>query len=322
MLAPIGLAFPGRETPKPWAVHATTKASSQDTTATTMPEPPFFRYYPHLQPPADPRPMPAQTRNADPAGKIPFRTLLETIARHPNAGPIAQHHPAPAGPCMARRNSKLARVLRRGSSSSTTTSPNPPSLLPRRGPNSITSLEGRLACPDKRNSPFYRMPENLQGGLFTSGNIAFEKETFEQLGGFDEDLVVMEDLEIGHRIRTRGIPHTFCAGASAHHRAQKFGLGHLLWWSFHHRWGILYDYKTQAKPLSMPLPAAILHTLAKHILLLMRTTWHLFSQHDPNTWKNRWFWQIWGWVSLPLTLPCLISSEPKFRRMAQSSQKV
>ena len=183
-------------------------------------------------------------------------------------------------------------------------------------------LEGRLACPDKRNSPFYRMPENLQGGLFTSGNIAFEKETFEQLGGFDEDLVVMEDLEIGHRIRTRGIPHTFCAGASAHHRAQKFGLGHLLWWSFHHRWGILYDYKTQAKPLSMPLPAAILHTLAKHILLLMRTTWHLFSQHDPNTWKNRWFWQIWGWVSLPLTLPCLISSEPKFRRMAQSSQKV
>ena len=181
-------------------------------------------------------------------------------------------------------------------------------------------LEGRLICPDKRNSPFYRMPENLHGGLFTSGNLAFQKKTFEELGGFDQDLVVMEDLEMAHRIRKRGISQSFCAEAAVDHRAQAFGWSHLLWWAFHHRWSILYDYKTQAKSTTTPLPAAILQTLAKHILLLMRTTWHLFSQHDPATWRNRWFWQVWGWLSLPLTLPSLIASEPRFRRMVQSNK--
>ena len=113
-------------------------------------------------------------------------------------------------------------------------------------------LEGRLACPDKRNSPFYRMPENLQGGLFTSGNIAFEKETFEQLGGFDEDLVVMEDLEIGHCIRTRGIPTRSVQG-----RAHTTGPRNSDWATCSGgpstTAGVSSTpYKTQAKPLSMP----------------------------------------------------------------------
>ena len=175
-------------------------------------------------------------------------------------------------------------------------------------------LEGRIVCPDKCNSPFFRMPENLQGDLFTSGNIAFEKEIFERLGGFDEDLVVMEDLEIGHRIRTQNIPHNFCAGASVRHRAQRLGFSYLLWWAFHHRWSILFDYKVGAKSVETPLPTATFHSVAKHILLLARTTWHLFTQHDATTWKNRWFWQIWGWLSLPMTVPCLCLSEVRFRK--------
>jgi hypothetical protein len=49
----------------------------------------------------------------------------------------------------------------------------------------------------------------------------------------------------------------------------------------------------------------------------LRTTWHLFSQHDPQTWKNRWFWQLWGWISLPLTLPSLWIAELQFRKLMQ-----
>jgi glycosyltransferase involved in cell wall biosynthesis len=179
------------------------------------------------------------------------------------------------------------------------------------------ALEGKIVCPDKLNSPFYRMPENLHGGLFTSGNLAFEKNAFFELGAFDEDLVVMEDLEIAYRVKAKGYKHTFCEGAAVDHRAQRFGWNHLLWWAFHHRWTILYDYKIGAKSLSLSIPAASLKTTIKHLVLLLRTTWHLFSQHDPKTWKNRWFWQLWGWVSLPLTLPSLWIAELQFRKLMQ-----
>ena len=183
------------------------------------------------------------------------------------------------------------------------------------------ALEGRIVCPNKQNSPFHRMPENLEGGLFTSGNLAFERSAFFELGAFDEDLVLMEDLELAHRVRRYDVKHAFCADAAVNHRAHQFGWGHLVWWALHHRWGILYDYKIGEKKLSMPVLVAILQTTTKHLVLLLRTTWHLFSQHDPQTWKNRWFWQVWGWLSLPLTLPSLWISEFKFRNLLRQSSK-
>ena len=168
--------------------------------------------------------MPAQTRNADPAGKIPFRnpcwrrwpghpergtyshsTIPAIWVKGPRKGPAANRNPS-----RAQSQGDVAHLHRRRHRARThlrlkATTPWPKQALTR-------SSKGAL--PAQINAtPFYRMPENLQGGLFTSGNIAFEKETFEQLGGFDEDLVVMEDLEIGHRIRTRGHPpHVLCRG--------------------------------------------------------------------------------------------------------------
>lgn len=174
-------------------------------------------------------------------------------------------------------------------------------------------LEGKIICLDKRNSPFYRMPENLTGNIFASGNIAFLKSAFVNLGGFDEDLVVMEDLELGDRMRKNSIPHTFCEMAAVNHPAQKIGLRYLLWWAIHHRWMILYDYKRGVKTNTTSLLLSILKTTSNHMLLMLRTTWHLVSQHDPLTWKNRWFWQAWGWICLPITLPALWITEIQFR---------
>jgi GT2 family glycosyltransferase len=192
--------------------------------------------------------------------------------------------------------------------------------------NAITGqyrvLEGKLVCPDKRNSPFYRMPENLVGGLFMSGNLAFERETFFHLGAFDEDLVIMEDLEMANRIRRHGIPHYFCPEAVVDHRAQRIGWKHMLWWSTHHKWSILYDFKTGNRNLPSSPSLSVVPTCARHLVLLLRTTWHLFSQHDPATWKNRWFWQAWGWICLPVSLSALSLAEFQFHRLLKSKQSL
>ena len=180
-------------------------------------------------------------------------------------------------------------------------------------------LEGKIICPDKRNSPFYRMPENLTGNIFPSGNIAFQREVFDQLGGFDEELVVMEDMEIAHRIRKKGIAHTFCPEAAVDHRAQRIGWKYMLWWASHHRWSILFKYKIDRKRLETPMFLAALQSCFSHVLLLSRTSSHLISQHDPASWKNRWFWQAWGWLSLPYTLVCLVVSEYLFRKIVRKN---
>lgn len=178
-------------------------------------------------------------------------------------------------------------------------------------------LEGKITCPDKRNSPFYRMPENLTGNIFASGNIAFLRSTFTALEGFDEDLVVMEDMEMAHRIKASGITHKFCPGANVDHKAQPIGWKYMLWWAKHHRWGILYDFKTGKRNPLDPIYSSMVQTSLKHVVLLLRTTWHLVSQHDPATWKNRWFWQIWGWMCLPFTMVNLCAAEIQFRKLAR-----
>ena len=180
-------------------------------------------------------------------------------------------------------------------------------------------LEGKILCPNKRNSPFYRMPENLTGNIFASGNIAFHRNTFNELGAFDEDLVVMEDMEMAHRIRASGITHKFCPRAVVDHRAQPLGWKYMVWWAKHHRWGILYDFKTGKRNPSAPIFSSMVQTCLKHLVLLLRTTWHLVSQHDPATWKNRWFWQVWGWICLPYTMVNLCASEIQFRKLARDS---
>ena len=227
MLALIGLAFLGRETPQnpgPYTPQPRHPQKAGHHRHNLMPEPPFFSVIiPTCNRPQTLAQCLRKLETQTPQAKFHFETLVGDDSPDTRTRDLlAQHHPrviwvkGPRKGPPPTATKPRAKPRGRGSSSSTTTpSPNPPSLKattpwPKQAPHKI--LEGRLACPDKRNSPFYRMPENLQGGLFTSGNIAFEKETFEQLGGFDEDLVVMEDLEIGHRIRTRGIPHTFCAG--------------------------------------------------------------------------------------------------------------
>ena len=202
--------------------------------------------------------MPAQTLETQtPQAKFHFETLVGDDSPDTRTRDLlAQHHPrviwvkGPRKGPAANRN----QAARKAKGTwlifiDDDTEPEPAFLesyhaMAQTGTHKV--LEGRLACPDKRNSPFYRMPENLQGGLFTSGNIAFEKEIFERLGGFDEDLVVMEDLEIGHRIRTQNIPHNFVQVQASATERKGWTLATFYGGPFH-RWSILFDYKVGAK---------------------------------------------------------------------------
>jgi hypothetical protein len=57
--------------------------------------------------------------------------------------------------------------------------------------------------------------------------------------------------------------------------------------------------------------------LWRFTLGLMRTTWHLFSRHDPANWRRRWFWQAWRWLTFPLFAPYVVFWHLRFRRMLE-----
>ena len=81
-------------------------------------------------------------------------------------------------------------------------------------------IEGKIICPDKKNSIFVRQPENYNGGVLASGNFAIRKYLFNDLGGFDEEFQIMEDIEFAARLRLHGKSFNFCENAIAFHPRQ------------------------------------------------------------------------------------------------------
>ena len=110
-------------------------------------------------------------------------------------------------------------------------------------------VEGKITCPDRIDSPFCICPYNYPGAFFT-GNLAVRRDLFVMLGGFDEDLGRLEDLEFGHRIRTLGLKTTFVDGAVAFHPRLRQGFAEHWRRSLQRRWFALYRLKTgQGLPL-------------------------------------------------------------------------
>jgi len=182
-------------------------------------------------------------------------------------------------------------------------------------------LEGKITCQEKANSPFRRQVQNLSGGILITGNLALRRELFLRLGPFDEDLKIAEDLELAHRLRTGGARIGFCAEATVDHPSQPTGWRHFWTNTFHRRWFVLYRYKLEGSGLlKNPLPLALARTTCEEFIFWLRVTWHLFSQHDPGTWRFHWFWTLWGWLSLPVTLPCIWFWECRYRNAIRNGE--
>jgi GT2 family glycosyltransferase len=181
----------------------------------------------------------------------------------------------------------------------------------------VDVVEGETAIPNERDSPFYYAPHNLTGGLYWTCNLAVRRSVFTAIGGFDEDLNEQcEDMEFAHRISTASFRTVFRSDARAWHPMRHIGWRGVWRATLRKRWHRLYSLKVRRSPSSgYRLLPTILRTSGEILTNLLRTTWHLVSRHDPARWKSRWFWEVWGWVTLPLLLPYLVVWDLRFRRM-------
>ncbi len=180
-------------------------------------------------------------------------------------------------------------------------------------------VEGKTIAPERKDDPLKYYVENLTGGMFWSCNLAIRREVFWQLGGFDEDFLEAggEDMEFAFRLQSRNLRTTFAQDAIVFHPSRDVTLRFFLWRTRLTRWKLLYDLKTEQRNLSLNTPAAIVVTRLAYELCvdLIRTTWHIFSKHDRERWRQQLFNQSCKWISFPFLLPYLLMWELRFRRM-------
>jgi GT2 family glycosyltransferase len=181
-------------------------------------------------------------------------------------------------------------------------------------------IEGRTIAPDREDNPFKYYVENLNGGSYWSCNLAIRREAFSQLGGFDEDFLEAggEDMEFAHRIRNSLWRTVFSSDVLVIHPSRDLTLRMLFWRTFLIRWILLYHLKIgQGLPLSASKLRVALGVVNDFSIDLLRTTWHLFSKHDPKRWRSQVCDQAWKWITFPVVLPYLIVWELRFRKMLQ-----
>jgi GT2 family glycosyltransferase len=178
-------------------------------------------------------------------------------------------------------------------------------------------IEGRILVRDKIDSPFRRQPENNVGGVYWSGNLSIRRDAFISIGAFDEDYeAACEDMDLAHRIRSRGLCAKFASEAVVWHPSHVETLSAMIRRLKLFRWHLLYRLKIGASaPLDAPRSTALANLAAWHCTDELRRTWHLVSRHDPAQWKGRLVLQLWAWLTLPARLPYLMMWELRFRRM-------
>lgn len=182
----------------------------------------------------------------------------------------------------------------------------------------VDVVEGKTVTPDKVDNPFLRGIENLNGGLYWSCNLAVRRQTFERLGGFDEDFLEPggEDMEFAWRFRSQNIAAQFCPDALVLHPVRALTWRTLIWRRAMSRWMALYYHKTgQATPLSQSSIKAVLCLAQRETTNQLRRTWHRFSRGPASGWRTSIFDLVWGWITFPVVLPYMLIWELRFRRM-------
>ena len=187
--------------------------------------------------------------------------------------------------------------------------------------NHCNVIEGKIICPNKKNSIFVRQPDNNQGGVLASGNFAIKKFLFTEMNGFDEDFKIMEDIEFAARLKSIGESFMFCENAIAYHPSQSKSILFYYNWIFHFKWQILLDYKCNRKDPNQILIKSSIHTIIKHLIFLIRITYHLFTKFDKERWIMYTFERSLAWISLPIAIPHLIFWDFVFRKRMNKISK-
>lgn len=182
----------------------------------------------------------------------------------------------------------------------------------------VDVIEGRTLIPDYVDSPFKQGIENRDGGVFWSCNLAVRRALFLEMGGFDEDFkeAADEDMEFAFRFRQRGHPHCFVFDALVLHPVRDVNWLGIWKRTKMARWHeLLFLKRNPASATNVAGWRVAAGTVWRATVNLVRTTWHLFSKHDPHAWRTRWFWQAWRWLTFPFLAPYLVFWQFRFRRM-------
>jgi GT2 family glycosyltransferase len=180
--------------------------------------------------------------------------------------------------------------------------------------NLCNVIEGKITCPNKKNSIFVRQPDNNNGGVLASGNFAIKKSLFLAMNGFDEDFKIMEDIEFAQRLKSIGEPFMFCENAIAFHPSQSKSIFYYYNWIFHFKWQILLDYKCNGKDPNQVFIKSSFFTIFNHLIFLIRITYHLITKFDKERWIMYTFERTLAWISLPVVIPHLIFWDFIFRK--------
>ena len=82
----------------------------------------------------------------------------------------------------------------------------------------IVLFEGMIYPDRPRKTWAECCPENSNGGMFWTSNLCVKKETFHEIGGFDERFrVAYEDIDFAYRITSKGFKTKFLRDASVCH---------------------------------------------------------------------------------------------------------
>jgi len=181
-------------------------------------------------------------------------------------------------------------------------------------------LEGKIICPDKKNSIFVRQPENSTGGVLASANFAIRRDLFEEIGGFDEDLEIMEDMELAFRLSDMNFKFLFCNSAIAYHPSQPKNISYYFYWIFHFKWQLLLSYKCRRKDPHLSSTRSALITVYEHIIFLIRISYHLVSKLDKDRWVMYTFERFLAWITLPVCIPYLIYWDQLFKHKIRANK--
>ncbi|MEB3202366.1 MAG: glycosyltransferase [Synechococcus sp.] len=146
-------------------------------------------------------------------------------------------------------------------------------------------IEGRVQPIEFPDSILWYAPSISSGGAYCTANLAFRKETFHKLGGFDEAFSVShEDVDFGLRIRENGCRSLYLDQAVVLHPARRY--------TFTQVWNRLLNLQCQSYLLHFRPPyncnfEQLAALLSFNIKYWFRITRFEFSARQSSHWRRQ-----------------------------------
>ena len=146
-------------------------------------------------------------------------------------------------------------------------------------------IEGRVQPIEFPDSILWYAPSISNGGAYCTANLAFRKETFNKLGGFDEAFSVShEDVDFGLRIRKNGCRSLYLDQAVVLHPARRY--------TFSQVWNRLLNLQCQSYLLHFRPPynctlEQLAALLSFNIKYWFRITRFEFSARQGSHWRRQ-----------------------------------